>query len=107
MRSRSLDAHVEIELFSYDIKKRARAEHLQHFRNEALMGFEGFYVELLAILLMFGLGLTCSRARGICKIRCKRLKQLRFTCARMCAALLRGPHFEKEPASIPVVVGHF
>ena len=31
MRSRYLDAHVEIELFSYDVKKRARAEHLQHF----------------------------------------------------------------------------
>ena len=31
MRSRYLDAHVDIELFSYDIKKRARTEHLQHF----------------------------------------------------------------------------
>ena len=30
MRSRYLDAHVEIEWFSYDSKKRARAEHLQH-----------------------------------------------------------------------------
>ena len=31
MRSRSVDAHVEIEWFSYDSNKRARAEHLQHF----------------------------------------------------------------------------
>ena len=31
MRSRYVDAHVEIEWFSYDFNKRARAEHLQHF----------------------------------------------------------------------------
>ena len=30
MRSRYLDAHVEIEGSSYDFERRARAEHLQH-----------------------------------------------------------------------------
>ena len=51
MRSRYFDAHVDIELFPYDIKKTRAGITSATLRIEAPIGFEGFYVELRAILL--------------------------------------------------------
>ena len=50
MRSRYLDANVEIELISYDLKN-ARSRTSATRCIETPMGSEGFYVEMLAILL--------------------------------------------------------
>ena len=88
------------------ISKTARGQNICNIAYWSTDGFRRLLCWTACNTIVFGMGLTCSRARGLCKIFCKGLWQLRFTCARMCAAPRREPHFEKEPPSIPVTVGN-
>ena len=90
-------------MVSYDVNMRTSAT----FRIEQIMGFESFYVELLS-RLMCSVWIRQVRARVVFVIFfAEDYGKLRFTCARMCAAPRREPHFEKEPPSIPVTVANF